>query len=91
MKDNEIYDKSLDMIKEAMKTVIAEFVIKLEDGSSHIVYITRFEIIDNKITYDFCTPSIDRAGELEPHVRKIFEKQVESMIAEIKSIKPLSF
>lgn len=79
MNENQLVDKSIDLVKEAMKSVKAEFLIILEDGSSHIVYITKSEIIDNKIIYECCTPSKDRAEELNPHIENIFKKMMESM------------
>lgn len=79
MNENQLVNKSIDLVKEAMKDVKAEFLIVLEDGSSHIVYITKFEIVDNKIIYECCTPSKDRTEELSPHIENIFKKMMESM------------
>ena len=34
-----------------MENVIQEIVIKLEDGSTHIVYVTKLDWVDGKIGY----------------------------------------
>lgn len=85
-------DKSLDLIQKAMKDVKAEFLITLEDESTHIVYITKFEIVDNKVIYDACTPSVDRFEELGPHIETIFKKIMNDMTETTsKNTKLLSF
>lgn len=81
-------DKSLDIIQEAMKSVIAEFVLTLEDGSSHIVYIHDFSFDDDgKIEYSFSTLSKSRKDELVPHIEKIFEELAKQRQPELKPTK----
>lgn len=78
MNEKEIIDKSVELVQTAMKDVISEFLIKLEDESQHIVYIHSFDIDNNGcIEYDFSTPSTDRKAELIPHIEIIFKTMIE--------------
>lgn len=80
-----LYEKSLGIIREAMKDVKQEILIKLEDGSDHIVYIHDITINSNSVSYDFSTPSEDRKDELTKHVEHIIQLQM----ADIKSKKKM--
>lgn len=83
------YEKSKKLIKEAMKDVIAEFVIKLSDDESHLVYITKFEIKPNgEVVYDFSTFDQSKKSELIPHIEAIFSQMYQSMpITKYKKVK----
>ncbi len=75
-----LYDKSLGIIKDAMKDVKQEILIKLEDGTDHIVYITEIQISGNGVSYGFSTPSEDRKVELTVHVEKILQMQLNDLM-----------
>ncbi|WBF78643.1 hypothetical protein ADLP1_073 [Acinetobacter phage vB_AbaM_DLP1] len=83
-----LYEKSLSIIKDAMKDVKHELLIKLEDGTDHIVYITEFQISGNGVTYGFSTPSEDRKAELIPHIEYILKEMIVNFS---KRKKPFSF
>lgn len=70
------FEKSHSIIKDAMKNVIQEIVIKLEDGSSHLVYITGLNIEDGKVSIDWSTPSEDMKEVIGPHVEECIKKQI---------------
>lgn len=78
-------DKSVELIQEAMKTVIAEFVINLpgdnpNEVSPHLVFIHSFDMDKTgKIIYDFSTPSEDMKEELRPHIETIFQKMLDDV------------
>ena len=83
--ESNAYEKSLDLIKESMKSVIAEFIINLKDGSTHIAYITKFEVgKDYALIYEFCTPSEDRKAEIGECVEDIFKKMIDEKMNDIK-------
>lgn len=85
MSEQNYADKSVEIIKDAMKNVLAEFVIKLEDDSQHMVYITHFEIQrSGKIDYSFATLSEDRKNELVPHIETIFKQMLNESKKETK-------
>lgn len=72
-----IFDQSLDVIKQAMENVIQEIVITLEDGTYHIVYLTKFEINGSAISYEFNTPDESRKPDLIPHIEHILKMQIQ--------------
>ena len=82
--DNTIYDKSLGIIKEAMKDVKQEILIKLEDGTDHIVYVTELQISGNGVSYGFSTLSEDRKAELTPHVERVLKLQLDEILKSAK-------
>lgn len=82
--DNTLYDKSLGIIKEAMEDVLQEILITLEDGTDHIVYLTKIEIIGSEVSYGFSTPSEDRKADLTPHVEKILKMQLDEILKSAK-------
>jgi hypothetical protein len=82
--DNTLYDKSLGIIKEAMKDVKQEILIKLEDGTDHIVYVTELQISGNGVSYGFSTPSEDRKAELTPHVERVLKLQLDEILKSAK-------
>ncbi len=74
----EVYEKSLELVRSAMKNVIQEILINLPDGTSHIVYITGLNFLDNgSVGIDFSTPSEDRKDELYAHVEKCVKIQIQ--------------
>ena len=74
--DEVLYDKSVSVIKEAMETVLQEILVTLPDSTVHMVYITKFDVVKNKVTYEFSTPSKDRKDELAVHVDKCLGLQM---------------
>ncbi|ANA49387.1 head formation protein [Salmonella phage SEA1] len=77
-----VYQKSLDIVKKAMSNIVQEILLTLEDGSSHIVYVTSINHNGNEISVDFSTLSEDRKAELAPHVEKCVKIQIEQALAE---------
>lgn len=80
-----LYEKSLSIIKDAMKDVRQEIIIKLEDGTDHIVYVGDVTISGSRVHYGFSTPSEDRKDELAKHVDHIIKLQM----ADIQSKKKM--
>lgn len=90
MEERDLFDKSLNLVKEAMKNVLQEVLIVLPDKTSHIVYITDLKAKDDGgIEVGFNTPSEDRKEELYPHVVNCIKAQIEevSQTRESKVIK----
>lgn len=74
----EVYEKSLGVVREAMKEVIQEILIELPDGTAHIVYIMGLKFSDrNEVEIDFNTPSEDRKDELYAHVENCVRIQLQ--------------
>lgn len=83
----EVYNKSLGVIKEAMKRVVQEILITLPDGTSHIVYLTGLKFSDSaagQVEIEFNTPSTDRKAELYEHVEKCVIIQIQEYFAKNK-------
>lgn len=83
----EVYEKSLSVVKEAMKSVIQEVLIKLPDGSAHIVYITGLKFSETEkgaLDIEFNTPSEDRKDELYAHVENCVKIQFEEYFSKNK-------
>ena len=72
-----LFNESLKIIKSAMENVIQEIVIKLEDGSTHIVYVTKLDWVDGKVVMDFAVLDQERKAELAPHVEKCITMQLQ--------------
>ncbi|WFG77665.1 head vertex assembly chaperone [Escherichia phage vB_VIPECOOM01] len=72
-----LFNESLKIIKSAMENVIQEIVIKLEDGSTHIVYVTKLDWVDGKVIMDFAVLDQERKAELAPHVEKCITMQLQ--------------
>lgn len=81
-----IFKKSHDIIKEAMKSVIQEIVIQLEDGTSHLVYLHSLDINNNEVTIEFSTPSESMKDVLYPHVEACVKSQIQQIIKPKKGI-----
>ena len=73
-----IFNKSFDIVKDAMKNVMQEMVITLEDDTAHIVYIHNidFDQKDSNIIVDFSTLSENRKDDIYPHVVACIEAQI---------------
>lgn len=81
----EVYEKSLGVVRDAMKDVIQEILIELPDGTAHIVYIMGLKFSDkNQIEVDFNTPSEDRKDELYVHVEKCVRIQLQEYFSKNK-------
>ncbi|EQA7786783.1 hypothetical protein ACX818_001377 [Acinetobacter baumannii] len=88
-----LFNKSFDIIKESMKDVKQEILIKLKDGTDHIVYLHDC-IIDNngKMVVDFSTLSEDRKVEIGEAVEACMQAQfTESLSRKSKRKKILAF
>lgn len=78
------YEKSLDIIKQSMGSVMQEILLTLPDGSSHLVYVTKIDISPKgQVTVDFGTPYEERKGELAEHVEKCVTMQINEALKEI--------
>lgn len=77
-----VFNESLKIVRSAMENVIQEILITLEDGSHHIVYITKLDWVDGKIVMDFAVLDQDRKAELAPHVEKCVTMQVQQAFNE---------
>lgn len=78
------YEKSLDIIKQSMGSVMQEILLTLPDGSSHMVYVTKIDISPKgQVTVDFGTPSEERKCELAEHVEKCVTMQINEALKEI--------
>lgn len=78
------YEKSLDIIKQSMGSVMQEILLTLPDGSNHMVYVTKIDISPKgQVTVDFGTPSEERKGELAEHVEKCVTMQINEALKEI--------
>lgn len=75
--DQEIYEKSLNVIQESMKSVIQELLI-LIDNKPHLVYIHSIDIKNGKVEYDYSTLSDLPKDILEPHIEKCIKPQIEN-------------
>lgn len=85
MKERNLFDKSYDLVQQAMENVIQEVLIELPDGTTHIVYITKLKALkDGGIEINFNTPSEDRKPELYPIVEKCIQTQIEQATEERK-------
>lgn len=82
----EVYEKSLGLVREAMKEVIQEILIELPDGTAHIVYIMGLKFSDNRgqVEIDFNTPSEDRKDELYAHVENCVKIQLQEYFTKNK-------
>lgn len=81
-----MFKKSLEIVQTAMENVIQEILITLEDGSSHVVYVTAIDIQPNgRVSLDFATLDEERKADLTPHVEKCVTMQIQQAMAEIKS------
>lgn len=80
-------DESINVIKKSMETVLAEMNIILEDGTSHIVYITSFQITNNKFEYEFSTIDGSKKEVLIPHIENAFKNLLEQYEDEIQQPK----
>ena len=85
-----LFTQSFDIIKKAMKNVIQEIVITLEDDSAHIIYLHKFEVDSETgaVSIDWSTPSSDRKTELEPHLEKCLEMQISAFKDNPNHMKP---
>lgn len=83
--DQEIYEKSLNIVKESMKDVIQEIVI-LIDNTPHLVYIHSMDIKNGRVEYDYSTLSDLPKDILEPHIEKCIKSQIENTKVKSKSI-----
>lgn len=72
-----LFNESLKTIQAAMENVIQEILIKLPDGSSHLVYITKLDWDNGQIIMDFAVLDQERKAELTPHVKKCVTMQVQ--------------
>lgn len=81
--DKDIYEKSLGLVQEAMKTVIQEMIVIDKQGEHHIAYITHLAYEDGKITFDFNTPS-----EKKDIVEKLVQECLEVQIKEASNQRP---
>lgn len=79
-----IFKESLKIIQNAMENVIQEILITLEDGSNHLVYITKLDWNNGQVIIDFATLDQDRKAELIPHVEKCIKIQIEEALAQRK-------
>lgn len=71
------YEKSYQIMKNAMSDVKQEILISLPDGTSHIVFVTSIKASkDNpgELEILFCTPSENRKNELYAHVHNCVQK-----------------
>lgn len=86
LKDNdEIFERSLNVIKKAMKDVKQEIIIQLPDGTSHVVYIMALALNNGNVEYSFSTLSEDRKEELSHHVDNCLKAQIDTILQELNS------
>lgn len=79
-----IYERSLEIIKESMGHVVQEILINLEDGSAHMVYVTKIDISPKgEVSVEFGTPSETRKAELAEHVEKCVIMQIQEELNKI--------
>lgn len=77
----QIYEKSLSLVKEAMKNVKQEILITLPDKTNHICYVMNVHIKPNgECTVDFSTPTESRKAELAEHVENCIKIQIEQVL-----------
>lgn len=77
--DEEIYQKSLETIQQAMKNVVQEIVLIDKQGKHHISYVTKLEYIDNMVVFEFCTPSEEK-DIVEELTRECLEIQIKEVL-----------
>lgn len=71
-----LYNQSLDVIKEAVKDVLQEILIIIDDNP-HLVYIHSMDIKDGKIDFSYSTLSELPKDELIPHIQNAIIRQIE--------------
>ena len=71
-----LYNQSLDVIKEAVKDVLQEILIIIDD-MPHLVYIHSMDINDGKIDFSYSTLSELPKDELIPHIQNAIIRQIE--------------
>lgn len=80
-----MFKKSLEIVQAAMENVIQEILITLEDGSSHVVYVTTLDIQpDGRVSLDFSTLDQEKKAELTPHVENCVKIQIQQAMTEYK-------
>ncbi|QPB12321.1 hypothetical protein [Providencia phage PSTCR6] len=80
-----LYKQSLDIIKEAVKDVLQEILIIIDD-KPHLVYIHSMDIKDGKIDFSYSTLSELPKDELIPHIQNAIIQQIEE-----QKVKPSIF
>ena len=79
--------KALDVIREAMKDVIQEMVIKIDD-EPQLVFIHKLHInTDGKVEFEFSTPSEKNKDALIPHIENCIKIQIEELTEDSKKWK----
>lgn len=87
-----IFQESLKIVQQAMDNVIQEILITLEDGTSHLVYVTKLNWNNGQVELDFATLDSERKAELTPHVEKCIRIQLEEALkTSVKSRKKFKF
>lgn len=71
-----LYNQSLDVIKEAVKDVLQEILIIIDDNP-HLIYIHSMDIKDGKIDFSYSTLSELPKDELIPHIQNAIIRQIE--------------
>lgn len=79
------FERSLKIVQDAMENVIQEILLTLEDGSAHMVYITKLDISPSgQVDLEFSTLEQDRKAELAPHVEQCVKIQIQQAMKEYK-------
>ncbi|WJZ27912.1 head vertex assembly chaperone [Serratia phage 92A1] len=78
LSEAQIYEKSLGLVKEAMKNVIQEMVVIDKEGTHHIAYITHLEYTGGQVIFEFNTPS-----ENKDIVQELAQQCLEAQIKEV--------
>lgn len=77
--DKDLEDKAVSTIQEAMKNVVQEIVLIDKSGKSHISYVTKLCYEDNKVVFEFCTPSKEK-DIVEQLTRECLEAQIKEVL-----------
>lgn len=81
-REERIFQESLKTVRKAMENVVQEILITLEDGTNHMIYVTRLAWENNQAVIEFATLDESRKAELVPHVEKCVRMQIEQALAE---------
>jgi hypothetical protein len=76
--DKSVFDKSLDIIKEAMSDVMQEMVIII-DNEPHLVYIQSLDINRGQVEFTYSTLSDVPKEELVQHIENCIKAQIKNI------------
>lgn len=73
-----LFNKSFEIVKEAMKDVKQELLLTLEDGTNHVVYIHDCRVLNNgQVETDFSTLTEGRQEEIAHGVEMCMRSQLD--------------